>query len=671
MQTDTSHKYILPVPDIIEINHKDRRKMDEYIESFPATQHGYRIRIGHSHSRSALSQYECYRSGYPQGGQQAVGTTKSARIGCPFEIDTRYLYHSSSWLLIYSHLGHNHPPDPNVKARKKHKDPNAQPILAPGVTLDNDKDQDPGPGDIDADSHDIIDSQTNVLSKSPVHLLNNPSLPSPDIGPNILSPATLTNAKVNTKPHDSRLPNVNQSHSPQHSKEMHCDYHPTQPSQRIKAPIEPHDSLDLTMSSLTARLRAMTPRRRQDTLIKIESIISEALPALVSFKPREPIESIISEAQPAMVSFNPHEPIESIISEAQPAMVSFNPHEPASSQPACSTPLKEAHEATIVETIDKLIDEFYDGPTELTTSTFNFKDLILSQPTENSTVPVDTTTKSPKSRKSSEEDTSLTPTIADKPPPPLLPISPTSLSLRSPVDCQRVTRKRAREAGILQKPHLINPNLPALLAKYRIHTWLEPYVIDLREVKGDGHCGFRAIAISVGQSQEEWADIRSRMHDTATTMPDERTLPEGRTECLARLATTKANVVSEQKYWLSMPAWGGLIATTFNRPVLYYEPGSYSQMVFPFLTPHNLNSPIVLAWADHHFASLLLDFTRPSFPAPRLCGTWRRFHSEDASSWLDVWQPLIDAHAKLIQAQIKYLRKKTKQRDPINLTLSD
>ncbi|EGF97828.1 uncharacterized protein MELLADRAFT_114051 [Melampsora larici-populina 98AG31] len=330
-----AEEYTLPVPNTIEIKHKDCRKMDDYVMSFPATQHGYRMRIGHSQPKSSpVSTYECYRSGYPKGQPAALGTTKSLRIGCPLELTTRYIYSTSSWILIHTHVGHNHPPDPSVKPRKRHIDPKAPPILAPGVVWD------------------ASDGPTS------------------------------------------------------------------------------------------------TPVQDQDQ-------------------------------------------------EQQPLALVSNQY--------------------IV--------------------------------------------------------------------PPL---------------------------------------------------------------------------------QDEWLAIRQSMQETIITMPNiltPRALPEPRDEALARLATTKKNVIHEQKYWLTMPGWGGIIATTFNRPVIYYEPGiSNNRIFFPYHTSPNLTPPIVIIYADFHFASALLDFTLDRLPVPRVCPTWQRFATAKASIWLDDWKSLIQLHADFLNNRKPRTRRNPKDK---------
>ncbi|EGF98288.1 uncharacterized protein MELLADRAFT_113653 [Melampsora larici-populina 98AG31] len=496
------NKYEFPVPDIIEIHDKDRRKMDKYVASFPATNHGYRIRIGNSQlTSSAVTKYDCYRLGYPPASVAA--TTKSARIGCPFEINTRYLYQTSSWILIHTHLGNNHPPDPAVKPRKKSKKPNAPPILAPGVCLDNDTER-LGANPLDA----------NPLDNDMSNLIQQPPQEQQPYHSN--DHMTLTKPILVTRP--------------------------AQPIYAIETDLKSLESVDTTIPNLRAQLCAMAPDCRQDVLMKIQTIIKN--------------EHIINNEAKLPVSFVP-DPQQKLLYE------SYNETQ-TSPHTALDVGLQEE------PSVDTLIEDLCGPSAEVTASTFNFEDLLISsQPTLEDLQPVDNKNK------------------------PVTQPSPPTTSHDTPTG---------------GKSGQSSPAAP-----------------------------------------DEWLSIRQRMADTVTNMADDRPLPENRADAMARLVTNKPNIVSEQQHWLSMPSWGGIIANTFNWPVFYYEPGAYSQLVFLYSTPHNLNPPIALAWADQHFASLLLDFTRTNFPAPRVCATWRRFHKTEASSWLDTWRPLIYSHAVFIK----------------------
>lgn len=220
-----------------------------------------------------------------------------------------------------------------------------------------------------------------------------------------------------------------------------------------------------------------------------------------------------------------------------------------------------------------------------------------------------------------------------------------------------MTRKRARQLSKARR----KPPLPTLLKIHKIHEWLHPFVLDVHDVEADGHCGFRAIAVCIGQSEDEWPYIRQQLECTLEKNPDmfnDRTLHDTRSDTFRRLRTREPEVLSQQELWLTIPSLGGLIATTFDRPVLYYEPGTNSQISFPYLTPINNNAPIVLAWANRHFVSLELDTDNPDLPVPSVCATWRRFRVPDAASWLDMWNNRVQSHAMFLKARNKHRNKK-------------
>ncbi|EGG11235.1 uncharacterized protein MELLADRAFT_92273 [Melampsora larici-populina 98AG31] len=608
-------KHVFPVPKLIEIQHKDRRKMDEYIASFPATQHGYRIRIGRSQPKtSPVSHYECYRSGYPKGIPAALGTSKSLCIDCPFKLSTRWLYEPCKWILIYTHLGHNHPPDPDVKPRKRFHDPKAKPILAPGVVMDDDKTPTSTPDQDQEERHPTVElGLDSNVSKVP-----HPQDPMEEQHPTV---------ELGLDSNVSIVP------------------HPQEPFafEPCSHDIDPFETV---ISTLTARLRAMSPRRKQEILKKIDEIIND--------HNQPPF------TKPLPLSFTAN----CVPSPSQAVdLYLHSPNKPQGTTETTEIGMDHAMENEESQ-FDKLLDDLY-GPSEVTNSTFNIEDLLISQPTFEpvqtsvSTPPLCTPDTQPPSALDANVNTGVKPDTSTM----LQETSNTSATPPGPF-----TRKRAREEALLQKPNLVNPTLPALLTKYSIRDWLVPSISDIREVKADGHCGFRAISVSLGHSQDNWSAIRQSMLDTINSMTDiltPRTLPEPRAQALARLATNKPNVVSEQQYWLTMPGWGGIIATTFNRPVLYYEPGvSNNRIFFPYHSSPNLNPPIVIIYANYHFASVLLDFTLAHLPIPRVCPTWQRFAKAEASGWLDTWQSHINEHTAFLNTLKPRTRRKQKNKAP-------
>ncbi|EGF97745.1 uncharacterized protein MELLADRAFT_84500 [Melampsora larici-populina 98AG31] len=349
-QEEYQEEYIMPVPDTIEIHHKDRRKMDHYVAEFPATNHGYRMRIGNSQKKSsAVSHYECYRSGHPP---KVKGTTKSARIGCPFKMDTRFLYHSSSWILIHTHIGHNHPPDPNVKPRKRHIDPNAGPILAPGVVLDaNIKTTTHQTANVTSNKKLTSETFTfNSLLKKPAstpegsicRLINHPE---PHVEIQTLITTTTTES---LKPKQNfELPDAN-AWLPE---TLHVTT-ATPLYYDLKADLKTLETLDSTISKLRGKLCAMAPHRRQAVLMKIQLIISN--------------ERMVNDEHKLPMSFLPEPP--------EPNLLYNSVNETPMSPYISPVP---AHREEL--SVESLIEDFC-GPSKATTPTFNFEDLIISQP---------------------------------------------------------------------------------------------------------------------------------------------------------------------------------------------------------------------------------------------------------------------------------------------------
>ncbi|EGG01011.1 uncharacterized protein MELLADRAFT_111259 [Melampsora larici-populina 98AG31] len=603
---DTNHKleHVLKVPNVIEICNLDQRTMDAYVDAFQAPQHGYRIRIGNWHAGSHLCHYECYRSGFPPGGPNKIALTKSLRIGCPFRMDARFLPKTLSWLLIHTHIAHNHPADPNVKSCKK--SPAKDPILP-----------------------------------HPYHL----------------TPNTSTNDdKQQTTPVEPQQPN--------RSGALLDSTFLTQPACV--------NSIDSTILTLPAQLQALTPRRQLKAVQSIEVILAQQ-EASVSIP-------IYHQQANLHLSLN-HDCTSNSPKTFTPGDTHFQPKSlllnsefqpPQSPTTRAETPLDNL-------VLDSLIDDFY-GQSEQTASTFNFEDLIC-QPMIEAQQPESKADISPLIFHPANTETKQTPSdieplasshipkIEEPSQPQLTTCDQTSqTSPTAPIPI--MTCRRARELSIGQKTHK-NTELPTLLKRYQIHKWLIPFVLNLHEVKADGHCGFRAIALSIGRSQDDWLYVRQALATTLKKTPElfaDRSLHDTHSVALTRLRTREHNVLTQEKHWLSMPGWGGVIATAFDRPVLYYEPGSFSQTTFPYLTPFNNNRPIVLAWANRHFACLTLDWNNPDLPVPRVCSSWMRFWTPEASGWLDAWDSRIKNHEDFLKAQKPRHNKKKKFHKPITLS---
>jgi len=41
---------------------------------------------------------------------------------------------------------------------------------------------------------------------------------------------------------------------------------------------------------------------------------------------------------------------------------------------------------------------------------------------------------------------------------------------------------------------------------------IHPYIVDIVDVKADGHCGYRAVGALLGMGEESWAIVRMNLH---------------------------------------------------------------------------------------------------------------------------------------------------------------
>lgn len=181
-----------------------------------------------------------------------------------------------------------------------------------------------------------------------------------------------------------------------------------------------------------------------------------------------------------------------------------------------------------------------------------------------------------------------------------------------------------------------------------IPSWLHPYINTVTDVKADGHCGFRAIAVSLGQSEDDHQIVRKALLQELLTHTELYTdtildslLDSTYDECVRKLDTDLANVQDNSSHWLSMPGMSILIANAYGRAVCYYP--TYSNQsgrtTYPSRIDINTKPPIVIAYLPscQHFVSLNLhSLDSKDIPVPHLCKTWALPVS---SSWLDRFPP--------------------------------
>ncbi|XP_023763262.1 uncharacterized protein LOC111911747 [Lactuca sativa] len=172
-----------------------------------------------------------------------------------------------------------------------------------------------------------------------------------------------------------------------------------------------------------------------------------------------------------------------------------------------------------------------------------------------------------------------------------------------------------------------------------------PYVTNIEDVEGDGNCGFRAIAVSLGYSQNNWHQIRSELHN-------ELLENWGR---YAMIFQDDINSVhhslsftglgsAQSEYWLIMPDTRFLIANKYG-VIVYFLDKQGSSTCFPLWhgpqdISHHRSIVIVFVYNGHYVKVDLQE----SHPMPTILSLWRHYRSKCAAGWEILYNARLNAY---------------------------
>ena len=100
---------------------------------------------------------------------------------------------------------------------------------------------------------------------------------------------------------------------------------------------------------------------------------------------------------------------------------------------------------------------------------------------------------------------------------------------------------------------------------------LKPYIKFAKDVAVDGNCGFRAIAASIGHTEDDWAQVRRDLLGELHTHKEEYITLYGSYERFEELTSILSYFEDSPGYshWMTMPDMGHLVASCYNL-VLYH-----------------------------------------------------------------------------------------------------
>jgi len=208
------------------------------------------------------------------------------------------------------------------------------------------------------------------------------------------------------------------------------------------------------------------------------------------------------------------------------------------------------------------------------------------------------------------------------------------------------SRKSARKSNMSPTPPKPIPkNLKPIPVKVhipykdQIPLWMHDFIEEVEDVPGDGHCGFRAVAVLRNLIVDDQQIIRYHLYKELVGVENacyRRMINDDRRYKEVSDALSFSGIGNAPpKKWMIMPDMGFLIAQKLNHAVVVLSIGKgRSKTYFPLCGPPPcIDRVMCLSYVnDNHF--MAVDF-KDGCLIPPTCPLWRRHSREDAQNWPD------------------------------------
>ncbi|RHN65023.1 putative OTU domain, FHY3/FAR1 family protein [Medicago truncatula] len=204
---------------------------------------------------------------------------------------------------------------------------------------------------------------------------------------------------------------------------------------------------------------------------------------------------------------------------------------------------------------------------------------------------------------------------------------------------------------------------------------MRPFVEDILNVKGDGNCGFRVVAMHMGLNEDSHVLV---LHALINELKNHKSdyLPFYTTERRYKEIfdglhpPTSKNGDAPPEKWLTTPDMGHIIASCYNRPVVLLnlpKMGGECETYFPIRSapPLNPHSNIMcLCLIPEHFLHVKL---KENCPLPPPSKEWMTHKIGVAEQWLFQFLDRQAAFDELMSKEPMPPNKPTNEHNPINL----
>ncbi|KAH6792406.1 hypothetical protein C2S52_002883 [Perilla frutescens var. hirtella] len=165
--------------------------------------------------------------------------------------------------------------------------------------------------------------------------------------------------------------------------------------------------------------------------------------------------------------------------------------------------------------------------------------------------------------------------------------------------------------------------------------FIQPHILNIFDVKSDGHCGFRAVAGLLGFGEDCWLKVRKELIEELCNHRNYYVNFYGSMELVAQLleALSCFIVPAPYKSWMTLPDMGHLVASRYN-VVFIHISRKQCLTYLPLRSnppPKSQHRIITIGYVnDNHFVQVLL---KHDAPVPPIMPNWKYSRLESAAGW--------------------------------------
>ncbi|KAJ9540010.1 hypothetical protein OSB04_026516, partial [Centaurea solstitialis] len=178
-----------------------------------------------------------------------------------------------------------------------------------------------------------------------------------------------------------------------------------------------------------------------------------------------------------------------------------------------------------------------------------------------------------------------------------------------------------------------------------------PYIMQVEDVKGDGNCGFRAIAVWLGRHEDEWPSVRHDLMEELIMYKTEYLEVYGIEtwhQVYNSLNFFELDTFAPNEHWMDVFETGLLIASRYN-VILHSLTTTGSLTFFPLRSsppPWYEHVAFTIGYVNgNHFVKISLV---EGHPMPRIVPNWFRFKYECATAWATPYMTRINKYEQLL-----------------------